>query len=41
MQKKQLSTAKSMIKEYSFYKSGHVLSIKSYLKDNWVAHACL
>ena len=32
--RKQLSTAKPMVKGFNFYKSGHVLNVKSCLKDN-------
>jgi hypothetical protein len=32
--KKQLSTAKSLVKGYNFYQSGHVLTIKSCKKDH-------
>ena len=31
--KKQLSTAKPLVKGYNFYKSGHVLTVKSCKKD--------
>ena len=32
--KKQLSTAKPLFKEFNFYKSGHVLVVRSINKDN-------
>ena len=32
--KKQLSTAKPMVKGFNFYKSGHVLTVKSCQRDN-------
>jgi len=32
--KKQLSTAKPMVKGFNFYKSGHVLNVKSCTKEN-------
>ena len=32
--RKQLSTAKPMVKGFNFYKSGHVLNVKSCLKNN-------
>ena len=32
--KKQLSTAKLLVKAYNFYKSGHVLNVKSCEKDH-------